>query len=697
MVRSSALLAALALVTSCGPSQSAPRSRPLGDGDAEEARGGGRTLRKTTLGEVGLDAAALDTSADPCEDFYQFACGGWIARTEIPSDKPGFSRFAEVDDRNEKALHEILEAARADAAAGRSKDRAIQAIGAFYGACMDEKAVEKGKTGAIDPLLRAARQVKDKDSLRVAIAALHREAVFPLFRLTSDADYKEATRVILYLEQGGLGLPDRDYYLEQEMGPLRVKYRALLERAFGLIGYRASAARRAAGDVLRIETALAKASRPTDEMQDPKNTYNKLNRTGLEKLAPRIDWAAYFAALGQPELRDISVDAPDFFTAVSGMIGSEKVAAWRSYLEWTIVRTTGEMLPRRFVDLAFDLDRLVSGVPQQEPRWKRCVAATDEAMAEYLAQPFVATYMKPASRDAADLMVREIAGAFGKEVAKLDWLAADTRQRALEKLAAMAHLIGYPKKWRSYDFAIGPVHGVNLLAARRFELARKLGKVGQPFDRSEWEMSPPAVNAYYNPNANQMVFPAGILQPPFFAAGNQVAVNLGALGMVVGHELTHGFDDSGAQFDADGNMVNWWQESDGAEFKRRSQCVVDQYARFEVLPGLKVNGRLTLGENIADLGGVKLAFRAYRALRATASDEVEADGFTEDQMFFLGVGQAWCSKRRDEELRRRVKVDPHAPSQFRVNGPLMNLPEFHDAFRCEAGRPMHPEDTCQVW
>ena len=693
MVRWFLSAALLASAVHCGPSPRAPE--PVARSPRRYDEETGRPIRTTTLAAVGLDPAGLDRQVDPCDDFYQFACGGWEARTTIPPDRASYSRFTELVDRNEQALLDILEAARAEG--GKAVDPVIGKIGGYYRACMDEAAVDKSGTAPVDGLLKAARQVRDPRSLRAAIALLHRNGVWPIFELGTDADFKEASRVILFVHQGGLGLPDRDYYLEKDLQAVRVKYQRLIEKAFYLLGHPASQARRAAVDVLRIETALARASRPSQELEEPKAIYNKIDRAGLDKAAPQLGWAGYFAALGQPDLKDVSVDAPGFVAAAGKLLTSERPAAWRSYLEWNIVRSTAPLLSRMFSDLDFELNRLVSGVAEPRPRAKRCVAATDQAMGEYLAQPYVASHMTPAARDAAELLVGEIESAMAAELGKITWLQSRTRQRALEKLAAMAHLIGYPKKWRTYDFEVGPVYGTNALAARRFDLARELGKVGKPFDRSEWLITPPTVNAYYTDNANQMVFPAGILQPPFFAARRPVAVNLGALGMVVGHELTHGFDAGGAQFDADGNMVNWWQEADLAEFQRRGECVASQYDQYEALPGLKVNGKLTLRENIADLGGIKLAFRAYRALRASSASKIEADGFDEDQMFFLGVGQAWCTVRREEETRRRVKVDPHAPPRFRVNGSLSGLPDFHRAFGCQSGRPMHPATACEVW
>ncbi len=376
----------------------------------------------------------------------------------------------------------------------------------------------------------------------------------------------------------------------------------------------------------------------------------------------------------------------------------EKPAAWRNYLTWYVVHDTAQLLPKAFVDESFAFESSLTGQKQQRARWKRCVQATDKALGELVAQPFLKDHFTPDSKAATDSYVQEIARTFGEEVQKIDWMDAATKARASEKLKAMAYLIGYPKKWKTYDFDVSPQSYLqDSLAASAWELKRELGKVGQPLDREEWQMTPPTVNAYYDAQMNHMVFPAGILQPPFYNPKASVAVNLGGMGMVVGHELTHGFDDQGSQFDAQGNLANWWTEQDNSRFHTKTACVADQYGQYETVPGVKLNGKLTLGENIADGGGVKLAFYAYRAMRKGAPEVVKADGFTEDQQFFLGVGQAWCYKQSDELARLRAQTDPHSPARFRVDGSLADLPEFAAAFSCAAGTPMHPANACSVW
>ena len=693
-------VAALAALSGCEPAVEAPPVTPVTTETAAPATPAAPAPRviEKSMEDVGLDSAALDRSVDPCTDFYQFACGTWLAKTPIPPDKPAWSRsFSVISDHNEAALHKIME----DAAAGKGGDDPVsKKIGAYYGACMDEPAIEAAKTKPIKPLLDLIKKVKDEKTLSGVVTELHRHKIWALFDISDTQDYGDATRVIAEIDQNGLGMPDRDYYVKDDdkSKDLRKKYAEHVERMMKLAGWSAKDAKLATDDVLRIETALAKASKTRVERRDPKNQNNRLDRGGVLKAAPRFEWAAYFKGLGFPELKDINVTAPRFLEEVDRLMGEEKPAAWKSYLSWTVVRSTSALLPKAFVDEAFAFESALTGQKEQRPRWKRCVAGTDVAIGELVGQPYVRDNFGPEGKEATERYVREIMGAFGAVVDKLDWMDPATKTRAKEKLGAMENLIGYPKKWRTYEFEIKPRSLIeNALAARAWDLKRQLNKVGKPVDRGDWGMTPPTVNAYYNPQLNHMVFPAGILQPPFFSPKASVPVNLGGMGMVVGHELTHGFDDQGSQFDAKGNLANWWTDQDNARFHAKTECVADQYAQYEPLPGVKLNGKLTLGENIADGGGVKLAFYAYRAMRQGAEEVVKAGGYTEDQQFFLGVGQAWCFKQSDELARMRVQVDPHSPSRFRVNGPLSNLPEFSKAFSCGEQAPMHRANACSVW
>lgn len=695
-----AITLALCAASGCGPAASPQAASPAQGASpvpTVRAATSGLPVVETTLEAVGLDPLALDRSADPCQDFYQFACGGWLAKTEIPGDEAVWMRsFSEIEKRNEAELKRILD----DAAKAGDADPATRKIGAFYGACMNEEAVEAAGTKPIADLLAKARRVRDAKGVGALVTELHLRRIWALFDVSSAQDAKDATRVIAELDQNGLGLPDRDYYLneDEKSKALRKTYEEHVTRMLRLAGATEAAAKAAAADVMQVETELAKISKTRVERRDPKGMYNKLDRAALAKAAPAFPWDTYFSGLGRADIQEINVTSVPYFEGLSRLLGTLRPAAWQSYLTWHVVRGTARALPKAFVDESFALQAALTGQKEQRPRWKRCVDATDSALGELLGQRFVKTSFPGESKPAAESMVHAISEAFAKNARSLDWMDEGTKQRALAKLGAMAYLIGYPDKWRTYDFEIDPAaYAKNTLAARAFHTRWDLGKIGKPLDRDEWQMSPPTVNAYYDPQRNHMVFPAGILQPPFYSVRSAVAVNLGGIGMVVGHELTHGFDDEGSQFDAKGNLENWWAEEVEAAFRAKTGCVEQQYSAYEALPGLRLNGKLTLGENIADLGGLKLAFAAYRAMRAGAAEQTVAGGFSEDQQFFLAHGQSWCGKMRDEALRVMVQVNPHSPPKFRVNGPLTNLPEFAEAFQCAAGTPMRPAKICSVW
>jgi predicted metalloendopeptidase len=696
-----ALVPAALASAACGPAPTpptspAPTASPAVSAVAPPAKPAPR-VANVSLADVGLDAAALDRSADACQDFYQLACGGWMKSTEIPADKPRWSRsFSEIQQRNEQDLRAILEGA----AQAKSATPVEQKLGSYYGACMDEAAIEKAGTKPIAPLLDAVKKVKDGKTLVPVLAELHRRAIWAFFDVSGSADFKDATRNIAHLDQNGLGLPDRDYYVKDDdkSKDLRAKYVAHVERMMKLGGLPAKEAKQAAADVMEIETALAKASKTRVERRDPQSLHNKIDRDGVKKEAPELDWDAYFAGLGFPAIKDVNVTSIPFFRRVSELVKTTKPGPLRHYLAWHVLRGAASALPKAFVDEAFSMEQALTGQKEQRARWKRCVEATDKAMGELLAQPFVEKRFAGDAKRAAEQMVHEVSRAFKDELGRIDWMDEATRGRALGKLDAMAYLIGYPSKWKSYDFAIDrDAWAKDVLAAREFDRKRELAKVGTPVDREEWQMTPPTVNAYYEPQKNHMVFPAGILQPPFYSVKASVAVNLGGMGMVVGHELTHGFDDEGSQFAGDGNLAVWWTPDARARFEAKTKCIADQYGGYEALPGVKLDGKLTMGENIADNAGVMLAFRAYRRLRADADEVQLADGFTEDQQFFLAVGQAWCFKARDEWARMAAQVDPHSPPRFRVAGSLSNLPEFADAFQCKPGSAMRRANTCTIW
>lgn len=655
------------------------------------------TIVHKSLEDVGLSGSALDRSVNPCDDFYEFACGGWMKTTEIPADKSRWSRsFSEIYEQNEKTLRKILE----EAERAPSADPVSSKIGPYYAACMDEAGIEALGTKPIDALLAQAKRVKTPKETTQLIAALHKAQIFALFDISAAQDFKDATLQIAFLDQSGLGLPDRDYYLrdDETSKKLLEGYREHVGRMFNLLGVKGKQASQAVADVLEVETALAKISKTRVERRDPAGLYNKVDRAGLPELGKRFGWDDYFQALGFADIQDVSVTSKPFFEGMDALLGTLPARALQNYFQWQIVHRTAPMLSKAFVDESFALEQLLSGTPTQPDRWKRCVASVDRGLGELLAQPFVKAAFPGEAKEVADRMVHEISRVFAREVEALDWMDAETRKKALEKLSAMAYLVGYPEKWKTYDFEIDEKgYAKNVLAARAFDLSRELSKVGKPVDREEWQMTPPTVNAYYDPQRNHMVFPAGILQPPFYGQSQSLAVNLGGMGMVVGHELTHGFDDEGSQFDANGNLDNWWMPEVREKFSKKTGCVESQYATYEAVPGLKLNGKLTLGENIADNAGVMLAFHALEEMRKGTNERIVADGFTEEQQFFLATGQAWCTKARDEWARMAAQVDPHSPPKFRVNGSLSNTPAFWEAFSCEEGTPMRPADACRVW
>jgi putative endopeptidase len=643
-----------------------------------------------TLAEVGLEATSLDRSVDPCVDFYQFACGGWLSATQVPADRGLWGRFTEVDEKNKLAIKALLE----DAVS--KPDPATKKLGDYYASCMDEATIEKAGTVGIKALLDKTLKVKDAKSWQAALVELHKVGIPVVFVSSVDADMDDSTKNVSQLDAGGLGLPDRDYYLKPELKPQLDGYQQHVTRMLTLAGVPKPEA--AAADAIAIETELAKLTKTGVEKRDPKAANNP---TDLKKLAAKtksIDWTAYYKGLGtKPTSSRIIVGTPKFFAGLDGIRKKYKPVQWSGYFTYHLLVRTGLALPKAFDDEAFALRQLISGVTEKPARFKRCIDATTLGLGELLGKAYVDKHFPAQAKATAATLVDGIAAAMNDEIGVLDWMSEPTRKTAQDKLAKLVRMVGYPDKWRSYDFDVKREDFAgNTLRAAAFETHRVNAKAGTTVDRTEWFINTFKVDAYYNPSANNTVLPAGILQPPYFGANRSVAANLGGIGMVIGHELTHGFDDVGSQFDAYGNLKNWWKPEDKAKFDDRGKCVVAQYDTFEAMPKQFVNGALTEGENIADLGGVKMAFKAYRALRKGAAPIV-ADGFTEDQQFFIAVGQAWCSRVRPAEAQRLLTVDTHAPTKFRVYGALRNLPEFSQAFSCAAGTPMHPAQTCSVW
>jgi putative endopeptidase len=649
---------------------------------------------QTTLKAVGLDPDAIDKTADPCVDFYQYACGNWIAHTEIPADKPIAMRsFVQIEDENLEKLRGILEAAQK----AESPDPIQKKIGTFYGACMDEPSIEKAGLGPLQPLLATAKRVKDQKSLAQAITELHRHKIWVFWDLGPQQDFADATQMIAGMDQDGLGLPDRDFYLSADQKDVLEAYKAHVAKVFELSGDKPDAAKKAAANVLDVEVQIAKLSQTRAERSEYTKLYHRVERVGLAKLMPAFPWDDYFKGLSHEGIQAISVASPDYFTGTGKLLASLKPEVARDYLRFHVVHSQTSRLSKAFVDEGFKLRSAITGQPEIEARWKRCVGATDDALGEALGQRFVDQYFPPASKADSTNIVESIAKAMGEDLGTLTWMDAATREKAAAKLKAMVYHIGYPDKWKTYDFDVKPeAYAANAIAADVFDFQRDLDKIGKPVDKSEWGMTPPTVNAYYDPSLNEMVFPAGILQPPFYAAKNASPVNLGAIGFVMGHELTHGFDNSGAKFDGDGNLKDWWAPDVEKQFEGKGKCIADQYSKYEPLPGKKLNGEQVEGENIADNGGLKLAYRAFKTMSA-GKPPVLADGYTPDQQFFLAAAQAWCAKPRDAYMNLVITVDVHSPAKFRVIGPMSNMPEFAEAFQCKAGTPMHPANACTVW
>jgi putative endopeptidase len=643
-----------------------------------------------------LDVTSMDTSVDPCTDFFAYSCGGWIKKNPIPPDQSSWSVYSKLEDDNKTILREILESASTPAS---DRDAVQQKIGDYYTACMDEKAIN---AAAIKPLQSVLDQIQQLHSRR-AIADIAAIMVYnnALFRFRSDQDYKDSTQVIAEVDQGGLGLPDRDYYLkaDAESVGIRKKYIAHLQKMFELLGDKPATAAAEAQTVIRIETALAKGSLTRVERRDPPKLYHKMTVEQLAALSPAFRWKTYLTKVGLPSLEALNVETPDFFKALNTELVNETLASWKTYLRWHLINANAPFLSSDFVNADFDFyGKTLQGAQQLEPRWKRCVGYVDNDIGEALGQVYVEKNFSPEAKQRAQKMVKEIEDAMGQDIDSLSWMTPTTKQHALEKLHAVANKIGYPDKWRDYsaltivrDDEMG-----NVLRAREFEFRRQLAKIGKPVDRGEWEMTPPTVNAYYDPQLNDINFPAGVLQPPLFDVNSDAAPNFGDTGSTIGHELTHGFDDEGRQFDAQGNLRDWWTAEDAKAFEQRASCISDQYSQYVIVDDIKINGKLTLGEDVADLGGVILAHMAWQ--QDTKGQTLEPlEGFTPEQRFFIAYGQSWCSSTRDETKRLRATIDPHSPDKYRANGVVSNLPEFQEAFHCKAGSAMVRENRCRVW
>jgi putative endopeptidase len=648
-----------------------------------------------------LDVTSLDKSVDPCVNFYRYACGGWQSKNPIPSDQTSWSVYGKLYEDNLNFLHGILEQAATNAT---PRDVVTEEVGDFYAACMDESLVEKRGISAVRSHLDAIAKLKSVQEMPQLIAQLH--LVYGrsvLFSAGSTQDPDNSEQVIAELDQGGLGLPDRDYYTktDDKSKQTRERYLQHVQKIFELAGDRPETAKQNADTVMRMETALANASLTRVERRDPYKLKNKMAPSGLNELAPNFDWKTYYREAHYPDFEILNVDTPGFFKEVNARLAAEPIENWKTYLRFHVVDSSSLYLSSAFVQENFDFYRnYLRGAKEQQPRWKRCVSYTNHNLDEALGQVYVAKVFSPELKQSTLNMVKRIEDAMAQRIHQLDWMSPETKTQALTKLQGIRNKIGYPDKWRDYrlvkilrdDFA------GNIQRAAEFETHRRINKIGKPVDHGEWEIPPPTVDAYYDPQMNDINFPAGVLQPPLLDAKMDDAPNYGDTGGTIGHELTHGFDDEGSQFDAKGNLKNWWTKEDRNRFETRTKCVVDQYAQYVVVDDVHINSRLTLGEDVADLGGEILAYMAWKdATKDLALHPI--DGLTPEQRFFIGFAQWDCANERPEDLRLRATTDPHSPAVYRINGVVANMPEFSQAFSCKPGQPMTKpaEKVCKVW
>jgi endothelin-converting enzyme/putative endopeptidase len=675
-----------------GRLEAEPIALDAGPGDLSD----GATAPKGNM-QPGWDESALDTSTPACGDFYQFACGAWMNVTPIPDDESSWVRsFSVIHEENQKILRGILDRdARGDI---RSDPYGAQ-LGNLWSSCMGN---EDSTKDLVDDLSLVAG-VHDPASLARAIARLQLIGVSAPFGFDSEVDFKDASRMIAAFSQAGLGLPERDYYFRDDARAraLRDQYVAHVARTLELIGEPKKRADKDASTVMRLETDFAGSSMTNIELRDPKKVYHLMDRASLKNLAPEFPWDEYLTAIGSPAVDAINVAQPDFAKKVGALAKGHSFDDWTTYLKWHLLSSVSPWLPQAFVDEWFRFRQVLTGAKRLQPRWKRCVRFADEVMGEALARPFVADHLGEDGKSAARQMVADIEQSMKIDLDSLTWMDAATRDKAEAKLAKVSNKIGFPDKWRTYDGLEMDRRSFlkNMENGTVFEVRRRLAKAGKPVDRNEWEMTPPTVNAYYEPTMNEMVFPAGILQVPFYAKTQTAAENFGAIGMVVGHELTHGFDDEGRQFDGDGNLRDWWSKSVAAEFDKRAACVEKQFSAYVPIDDVHIKGALTLGENIADEGGVKLAFASYEREQKDRPTLGASPRFTPAQQFFLSFAQSWCANYRPEALRLLLATNPHSPPKYRVNGPLSNLPEFAAAFGCKSGAPMvrSERERCEIW
>jgi putative endopeptidase len=653
--------------------------------------------------KLGFSVANMDTTCKPCDDFYKYINGGWMKKNPIPAQYPAWGPDQIMFERTEARLHEILEAAAANksaAAAGSNE----QKIGDYYASCIDTKAIDAKGLKPLDGYLQNISAMHDGASLLETAARLQQQGTNVLFAYGSDQDFADSTQVIGEVRQGGLGLPDRDYYTrdDEKSKEIRKQYVEHMTKMFVLMGDAKEKAAKEAESVLGIETSLARASLNSVDLRDPQKNYHMMSVADAQKLTPKWNWGTYFRAIGSPQIAKMNVARPEFLKAMDGLLASVPMEDWKTYYRWQLIHRSARLLSDPFVQENFNFEgRVLQGTTEMRVRWRRCSAAEDDGLPEALGQMYVAKYFPPAAKARVLEMVHNLLAALHEDLKGLEWMSPETRQAAAEKLQAFALKIGYPDQWRDYsklkidrDSYVG-----NVFHSTEFETTRDLAKIGKPVDHAEWGMSAPTINAYYNPQLNEIVFPAGILQGVFFDPDRSDSYNYGAIGSIIGHEITHGFDDQGAQFDPKGNLKNWWTEKDLKNFQGRGECIAKQFDGFEVEKGLHENGKLVEGESIADLGGLTISYAAFEKSMPSggAGNTKDANGFTPQQQFFVGYAAVAAMNLRPEYARLLANTDPHPLPEFRVNGPLSNMEAFKKAFGCEKGQAMVREDVCKIW
>lgn len=647
-----------------------------------------------------LETKNMNTKVSACTDFFEFANGEWLRSTNIPASESRYGTFNVLADNNNEILKEILEKAAAVKSPSAGSD--TQMIGDLYSSCMDEAAINRLGAKPLQPFFKRIASIKDLDGLRTQLAFFHNSGISSMFGLGGGSDLKNSNMVIVNAGQGGLSLPNKEYYTKDDEKSVetRAKFVDYMVTMFKLIGDKPDAAKANADTVMKIQTQLAENSLAPAEMRDPDTRYHKMSVEDAQAITPNFDWTKYMNERGIPKTTEFNIGQPDFFKSLNAMLKDVSINDWKTYMRWMTVNSAAATLSKPFADARFDFfGRYLSGQKEQQPRWKTCVEATDGTLGEALGMEYVKLTFKPEAKARMDELISNLFVTLKSRINGLEWMSAGTKVQAQKKLASFKRKIAYPDVLRGYKGLTidRKSYAGNILAVRKFQTMRNLNDINKPVDKTRWGFSPPTVNASYSPTNNEITFPAGILQPPFFNVNADDAINYGGIGGVIGHEITHGFDDSGSRFDADGNLKMWWTPEDRKKFDERAACVIKQFDGYEVQPGLFINGKLTLGENIGDFAGLTVSYDAFMHSLEGKPRPADIDGFTPEQRFFLGWAQVWKGKYTPEAERLQVKGNPHSLPRWRVNGPLSNMPQFAKAFDCQKGQPMVRDDQCAIW